>query len=316
MNLLEFQDLYPDEASCKRKWREIREKEGIVCPICGCTEYYWKNDKECFECKRCHHRQSLKAGTIMQGSQLPFRYWFVTMHLLTTTKKTFSASELQRQLGHKYYRPIWAMLHKLRQAMGKRDTLYKLDGECELDDGFFTVSVEEDRKQEPLKRGRGSQRKCKVLVMAESEKVSEEERTSKGKRQKTRKVGHIKMVVIDDLKSKTIDETVSKCVATESKLDTDDSTSYVHLKDKVVEHRPKVIPPKETGKLLPWVHIAISNAKRLILDIYHSVDPSFLQSYLDEFCYKFNRRYLGKELFNRLLVACVTCKNEFRYRIN
>lgn len=152
--------------------------------------------------------------------------------------------------------------------------------------------------------------------MAESEKVSEEERTSKGKRQKTRNVGHIKMVVIDDLKSKTIDGVVTKCMTSECKLDTDDSTSYVHLKDMVAEHRPKVIPPKETGKLLPWVHIAISNAKRLLLDIYHSVDPSFLQGYLDEFCYKFNRRSFGKELFNRLPVAGVTCKNEFRYRIN
>ena len=137
MNLLEFQNQYPDEDSCKRKWREIREKEGVVCPICGSKEHYWKGDKECFECKHCHHRQSLKAGTIMHGSQLPFMYWFITMHLLTSTKKTFSASELQRQLGHKYYRPIWAMLHKLRDAMGRRDDKYKIGGDAELDEEYM-----------------------------------------------------------------------------------------------------------------------------------------------------------------------------------
>jgi hypothetical protein len=56
----------------------------------------------------------------MHGSQLPFRYWFIAIHLLSSTKKTFSALELQRQLGHSTYNPKWAMLHKLRLAMGKR----------------------------------------------------------------------------------------------------------------------------------------------------------------------------------------------------
>ena len=316
MNLLEFQNQYPDEDSCKRKWREIREKEGVVCPICGSKEHYWKSDKECFECKHCHHRQSLKAGTIMHGSQLPFMYWFITMHLLTSTKKTFSASELQRQLGHKYYRPIWAMLHKLRDAMGRRDDRYKIEGEAELDEGFFTIAMEEDQKQKPLKSGRGSQRKCKVLVIAESEKVSDHDRVEKGRTLKTRKVGHIKMKVIDDLKASTIDAQVVAHVSHESKLDTDDSTSYVHLKEIVAEHNPQVISPKETGKVLPWVHLAISNAKRLILDIYHSIEPKFMQYYLDEFCYKFNRRYMENCIFDRLLIASVGTKNSFRYRIN
>jgi hypothetical protein len=64
---------------------------------------------------------------------------------------------------------------------------------------------------------------------------------------------------------------------------------------------------------LPWVHIAISNAKRQIINTFHDVKPEFLQKYLDEFCYKFNRRYFGEALFGRLLIACVSYKNEFRY---
>jgi hypothetical protein len=57
---------------------------------------------------------------------MPFRYWFVAIHLFTSTKKSFSAKELQRQSGHKRYKPIWNMLHKLRQIMGKRDELYTM----------------------------------------------------------------------------------------------------------------------------------------------------------------------------------------------
>ena len=314
MNLIEFVKNFPDEESCKRKWREIRERQGVVCPKCGCREHYWKNDKQSFECKHCGHRQSLKANTIMHGSQLPFRYWFITMHLLTSTKKSFSASEIQRQLGHKYYEPIWSMVHKLRDAMGKRDDRYMLDGEIEIDEGFFTVDVEESDKGAPLKRGRGSQRKCAVLVMAESEKKDLSDKDRK-KGLKDRKVGHIKMKVVGNLGAATIDGNVKQFVSGESVIDSDDSTSYVNLKDIVKEHHPQVIPKKEIGKVLPWVHIAISNAKRLLLDIHHAISPEHLQSYLNEFCYKFNRRYFGDRLFDRLLIASVTVKNEFRCRI-
>jgi len=89
---------------------------------------------------------------------LPYRYWFIVMHLLTTTKKSFSALELQRQLGHKYYEPIWAMLHKLRAVMGKRDSKYQLDQIIELDEGFFRAPETDKEKDEndTPKRGRGS----------------------------------------------------------------------------------------------------------------------------------------------------------------
>jgi len=59
----------------------------------------------------------------MHKSKLPYRYWFLAMHLLTSTKKSFSAKELQRQLGHKRYQPVWHMAHKLRETMGKSATL-------------------------------------------------------------------------------------------------------------------------------------------------------------------------------------------------
>lgn len=48
MNLIEFVKNFPDEESYKRKWREIRERQGVVCPKCGCREHYWKNDKQSF----------------------------------------------------------------------------------------------------------------------------------------------------------------------------------------------------------------------------------------------------------------------------
>lgn len=232
------------------------------------------------------------------------------MHLQTSTKKSFSALELQKQLGHKYYEPIWGMLHKLRLAMGHRDNKYLLEKDIELDEGFFTTILPQEEQEKPLKRGRGSQRKTKVLVMVESEKVKEPQDPNKPKR-----VGHIKMVVIDDLKAETIDKVVKKSVVKNSELETDNSTSYTNIKEYVAKHNAQVISPKEVGKVLPWVHIAISNAKRMLLDIHHDIKSGFLQSYLNEFCYKFNRRYFGEKLFERLVIAIISNKNQFRYRI-
>ena len=196
MRLIDFLREFPDEQSCERKLKEYREAQGVICPHCGCQEYYWKGDKKCFECKHCRYRQSLKANTVMHGSQLPLRYWFITMHLLTSTKKSFSAAELQRQLGHKNYMPIWAMLHKLRNAMGKRDAEYKVFGMVELDEGFFSTEIPDSEKDKPLKRGHGSQKKTKVLVLAETAGGAPTKKSDK-----PTKVKHIKMIVIDNLKS-------------------------------------------------------------------------------------------------------------------
>ena len=70
-------------------------------------------------------------------------------------------------------------------------------------------------------------------------------------------------------------------------FDSNNSTSYVKLKDIVKEYRPQVIQKQNIGKVLPRVHIAISNAKRMLLDIYHNNKPEYLKNYLNEFCYKF-----------------------------
>jgi hypothetical protein len=85
----------------------------------------------------------------------------------------------------------------------------------------------------------------------------------------------------------------------------DGSESYEH----------KQISKTEVAKILPWVHIAISNAKRMLLDIFHDIKPEYQQDCLNEFCYKFNRRYFGEQRFDRLMIAAATYKNQFRYNI-
>ncbi len=196
--------------------------------------------------------------------------------MITSTKKSFSAKEVQRQIGHKRYEPIWSMLHKLRLVMGYRDAEYTLGEEVELDEGFFeTVSITRD-KDVPLKRGRGSEKQTTVLVGAESKTVEDENISEKYSTKK--KVGFIKMRAIDSLKKKDISKNVEDLIDKDSILITDGSNSYNDL-HKRYEHKPNIVPKRESSKVLPWVHKVISNAKRLLLDIYHRIDDDFLQSY-------------------------------------
>lgn len=307
MKLLDFTKHYPDETSCKQEFKKYREEQGVTCSKCGSSSHYWKRNREQWECKSCKHRTTLKSGTVMHHSKLSFQTWFKAMHLLTSTKKTFSAKEIQRQLGHNRYEPIWSMCHKIRLVMGLRDDSYTLGEEVELDEGFFeTVSIRRD-KSEPLKRGRGSQRQTTVLVSIESKQV--EEHINKKKYNTTKSVKFLKMKVINSLKKETVAHQVGLMVDKGTKIVSDGSGSYNKLAENY-ELDSRVIPKQDINKILPWVHTAISNAKRLFLDAHHRIDDDFLQSYLDEFCFKFNRRYF-ENIFDRVLVAAVS--NRWNY---
>jgi hypothetical protein len=305
MKIHEFSNRFPDEQSCKIAFKAERESSGIKCKRCGNTTHYWKKNREQWECKKCSHRTTLRSGTVMENSKLPFLDWFLAMHLLTGTKKSFSAKEIQRQLGRKRYEPVWAMLHKIRAVMGLREDEYILYGESELDDGNFeTISIK--NKDEKLNRGRGSQKQTTVLVAAESFPMNDDfPINSKGNKKysKDRKLRYIKMKVINSFKKETTKATTNKMILKDSKILTDGSNSYNDLKIDY-DHTSEVFQNKEASKKLPWVHTAISNAKRLLLSVHHRIDEDYLQNYLNEYTYKLNRRYFD-DLFPRVLSIAV-----------
>ena len=178
MNLLDFSDRFPTEKSCRLYLAEKREKEGITCKECGGTKHYWLAAQSLWRCANntCRSCTNLRAGTIMEKSHIAVKTWFMCIHLLRSTKKSFSALEMQRQLGMKRYEPVWFMMQKIRKAMGKRDAKYTLAGTIEGDDAFFEIVdiPEKDElgnnknDEEEQKRGRGSKKQIKVLDMVES----------------------------------------------------------------------------------------------------------------------------------------------------
>jgi transposase-like protein/ribosomal protein S27E len=313
MNLCDFFEKYPDETSCIEGFKTKRIEMGVACKRCQHREHYFRKNDLKFQCKKCGSRLGLRSGTVMENSKLPFRYWIICIELMTLSKKSFSAMEMQRMLGHKRYEPIWAMMHKIRRVMSKRDEKYKLKGCIEFDEGFFERVDNKETIQKkkakgsldstPKKRGRGSERQSKVLVMVESEPSIEAPKKGKP----NRKVGYLKMVVMENLKAKSINREVEKSVEETASGLTDGYKGYVKLKEKIAHHKVVVEPDKnKSAKVFPWVNRTISNAKKVMLGIHHNaINEKYMQNYLDEFCYKFNRRYFGDKLSDRLMIAAL-----------
>ena len=262
MKIKDFFKKFSDEASCKAHFKSERDKQRVVCKRCDHKEHYWLSTRGQYQCKRRKFRTTLRSGTLLHGSQLPYHYWYFAMMMLTCTKKSFSALEVQRQLGHRYYEPIWYMLHKIRYAMGKRDDNYKLHDEVEIDEGFFEIVPNKDEREEiakelesnqgKYKRGKGSQKQAKVLVMTESKSV---EPHTKYKHKPSKKVKYIKMQLLEDLCKGTTNEQVEKAVDKRSSVVTDGANNYNDLQAKVDDHKATVIKDKkDTPKILPWVH--------------------------------------------------------------
>ncbi|HRN45453.1 MAG TPA: IS1595 family transposase [Flavobacterium sp.] len=299
MNLFSFSAHFGTEDDCRNHFKSERDKIGIICK-CGSREHFWIKSRLSYECKKCRSRTSLKSGTVMENSNLPFLIWYKTMFLMSVTKKGFSAKEIQKQLGLKRYEPVWAMVHKLRRAMGNRDAKYTLEGMIEFDEAYFTVASSEVEHEKGI-RGKGAVGKQNVAMMAESTPLED---IDTGRKEK--QVRFFKAKVLDGHGGEEISETIKESLDNQSIVFTDKSTSYVDIADFVELHVMEKSSKETTEETLKWVHIAISNAKRNLLGNYHKIKRKYLQLYLNEFIYKLNRRYFGDRLFERLIIANIT----------
>jgi hypothetical protein len=272
--------------------KQKREREGMTCKKCGGTDLNFLDKRYEWHCNECLFRTTIRSGTVMQDSKLPVRVWYQCMALMMMTRKAISAHEMRRQLGQKNYRPVWAMMHKIRAAMGQRDDRYGLEGMVEFDEGYFSTPVKKGTK---LKQGKGSQRRANVAVMAEATPL---ENLVTGK--KSSQCRYFKMIVLPTQKADAVNEVVEGNLDERTIVFSDKAKTYVDIADYVEGHITEYSDEITSKTTLKWVHIAISNAKRMFLGIYHWFHGSRLQNYLSEFSYKLNRRYFGDRKFDRL----------------
>lgn len=284
--LIEFMQLYATEEDCRRAIFEHRWPEGFVCPRCGHRHAWHLRGRGLYECARCHYQGSLTAGTVFAYSRTDLRKWFLAVWLLASTKKAPSAAELSRQLGVTA-KTAWLMRRKITHAMARHKGEVMLRGLVELDEGYLG-----GRRPLPVARGRRHVGKTMVAVAAE--------RTSEGG------FGRAHLRVIGDASASSLTPAAEAVIGPGSHVRTDGWPGYRGLAGAGYDHRQKTLPTgADIDDWLPFSHIVLSNFKRWTLDVFHGVSARHMQAYLDEFCYRLNRRYERTDLFRRILDRCL-----------
>src|SRR5699024_10407257 len=158
MSLIAFQKQFSTHEACHDHLFKLKWPDGFRCENCGHDAYFETKTQNLHlnECKKCRCQSTVTVDTVMEKTRPDLSKWFLAVYLIAHDKRGISAYHLSEEI-EVTYKTAWLMLHKIRNAMRKRDAEYTLAGIVELDDAFFGAPSEGG------KRGRGTD-KTKVLV--------------------------------------------------------------------------------------------------------------------------------------------------------
>jgi len=265
--------MFPDEEACWKALWEARWPEGFTCPRCGGQRSAWIATRRLAQCSACRYQASVTAGTVFHRTRVPLRTWFWAIFFLGRHKKGISALQLQRDTGLGSYETAWTLLHKLRSALRPRP--HHLRGDVEADEAYIGG-------HRPGWAGRGVG-KTGVAVAVESRGDN---------------AGAARLAVIRHASTEELTGFVRGAIeGTKATLYTDAWRAYAALSRQGVAHHPQLQGRgAQAVKILPWAHTVISNLKTWLRGTFHGVSPKHLQRYLDEFVYRFDRRWREPEL--------------------
>jgi len=293
-----FQRLFPDEAACAAYLERARWGDGFVCDHCGAPgePYRFANRPGVCRCRHCKRDTSLTAGTVMERTHTPLSVWFWAAYLVASQTPGMSAVQFQRQLGLPRYETAFQILHKLRAGMVRpdQDQIGGNPGEhVEADETYVGGRT----------RGKGRGVHDMVLVAGAVEVKQRKHGGSLNKRRTGRYAGRVRLAVAPDRSAKSLGGFIERVVKPGTALITDDWGGYAKLGEGGYCHTAVVergdMQVAETS--LPIIHLVFSNLKTWLRGIHHGVSPQHLQAYLNEFTFRFNRRFYPFNTFRSLL---------------
>jgi predicted RNA-binding Zn-ribbon protein involved in translation (DUF1610 family)/transposase-like protein len=284
-SLLEFQRDFPDDAACVRYLAGLRWPTGFVCPACGATRAYELLNRRLWQCAACRQQTSLTAGTVLHGTRLPLITWFWAMYLAATLNTGISARQLRKQLGLRRYETAWMLLQKIRRAMVNPQR-ERLSGEVEVSTTWVGGT------HEGPDRGRTiADRNARLVAIAVEHHGHS--------------LGRLRMEVIRDSSGATLTDFVLRNVAPGSTLHGEIWAGYNRLIASGYRHQPRSERAlKKAGQevnVVPGVHRVVSNLKTWLRGTHRGVGADHLERYLEEFVFRFNRRFYPMAAFDTLL---------------
>lgn len=308
-SLPEFQRVFPDDHACAKYLEAMRWPDGFTCPKCRHTDKPYRfatRSSVVLRCRTCKVNTSLTAGTVMQSTHTPLSTWFWAAYLATTQTPGQSALQFQRQLGLTRYETAFQILHKLRAGM-VRPERDGIGGEhpVEVDEGWVGGRTRGE--------GRGVHHKATVVGAVEVRQRKDAEHRAAKYRQKHEGgvplkqlvyAGRLRLRVVGSRGADDLTTFVTENIATGATVRTDGWTGYETLPALGYVHDPLILagdPEKAEGHL-PMIHLVFSNLKTWILGTHHgAIGHQHLQAYLNEYVFRFNRRFYPMTAFNSVL---------------
>ncbi len=288
-NELEFHERFSDEEKCREYWTRLRWPDGFVCPRCGHKGGWRRRNREEWVCaaKGCGKETSPRVGTVLHGSRKPIRAWLMAMLHMSVNKQAISALRLQRLLGFGSYETAMRWLRELRRVMAPTEESERLSGEVEVDEAPFGG----------LEKGGKGPYVGKTWVVCAVEK-----RGAKSGRTRLRVLPENKRSVAE------LCGFVRDSVEEGSLVVTDAAQGYGPLADMGYRHDSRTMTNGkggskgsnmlrlEDGRVKAEIHLrrvarVFDLVERVVLSAFQgSFDARHLQRFLDEFCFRYNRR--------------------------
>jgi transposase len=272
----DFDAMFPNDATCLEWLKNRLYPDGIYCKNCEqVTKHYRVQKRPSYSCEHCGNHVHPTADTIFHKSSTAMTTWFYAIYLMASTRCGISAKQIERETGVTY-KTAWRMFKQIRTMLA--------DDDSPLGGGGKKVEMDEMGVGGVTRRN-GQTPKPKTTVFGMVERK-----------------GRVKAVVASDRKKETLMPIIKEYVLPKTTVFTDDWASYDDLQrhrneylHNRINHSAKVYVVGDTHtQTIEGFWSLVKNGLR---GVYHSVGSHYLQSYLDEYSYRYNRRFDIQPMF-------------------
>ncbi len=278
LTIFEFHDRFPDEKSCMDYLTELKWSGGFECPQCKHTKFCSGHKTHIRQCTQCNYLVSPTSGTLFHKVKFPLLKAFYIVYFISTSSIGISSTELSRKLGLRQ-KTCWLFKLKVMQAM-KSSGRYKIEGNVEVDETVVGG-------QEEGVVGRKNDKKQLVVFAVE--------RKGKG-------ISRLYGKVIPNSSAKELGAFMKTYITLEASVKTDEWSGYTPLKKEFVNL--KQVPSGKKGENFPDLHRVIMGFKGWLRGVHHHAE--YLQAYIDEYTYRFNRNFMKEKIFDNLMKRMIT----------
>jgi transposase len=291
-SLVEFMRQYPDDAAClDALWRERYAPNGhhADCPRCKRQrKFHRTKTRASYTCDSCGLHVHPMKGTIFERSTTSLQLWFYAMYLMASTRCGISAKQLERELGVGY-KTAHRMMKKIRTELMTDEDGEMLSGDVEIDETSW-----------------GGRPRSRHKTRAEAAAFREAKPTVLGM---VERGGKVRARIIPSRRGPALSREIRANVNPASMIFTDDWQAYKPLKyegflaHRYINHSAGQYVDGDTHT--NTIEGFFGNLKTGMRGAYKKVSPRYLQSYINEYAWRYNARHDGRALFSQLLGRAV-----------